>query len=130
MTKKYEYSHFLWSFKSKKKTGRFCEICVAFLEYVNFTDVKNDQTTQKSSPSTLSIMSTSIILSNIQLLIVIIYVFLQDFFFFWLKPKQYKNANIADWLNKKNIHKIKQINCQIIWRETVRKLIDGLKRLG
>lgn len=89
----------------KKKPGRFCEICVAFLEYVNFTDVKNDQTTQKSSPSTLSIMSTSIILSNIQLLIVIIYVFLQDFFFFWLKPKQYKNANIADWLNKKTFIK-------------------------
>lgn len=66
----------------KKKPGRFCEICVAFLEYVNFTDVKNDQTTQKSSPSTLSIMSTSIILSNIQLLIVIIYFFLQNFFSF------------------------------------------------
>ena len=26
-------------------------------------------------------------------------------------------------------HKTKQINCQIIWRETVRKLIDGLERL-
>ena len=41
--------------------------------------------------------------------------FLQDFFY-RLKPKQYKNANIADSLNK-NIWKIiktKQINCQII----------------
>ena len=28
------------------------------------------------------------------------------------------------------IHKTKQINCQIIERETVRKLIDGLERLG
>ena len=28
------------------------------------------------------------------------------------------------------IHKTKQINCQIIWQETLRKLIDGLERLG
>ena len=27
-------------------------------------------------------------------------------------------------------HKTKQINCQIIWQETVRKLIDRLERLG
>ena len=27
-------------------------------------------------------------------------------------------------------HKTKQINCRIIWQETVRKLIDGLERLG
>ena len=26
--------------------------------------------------------------------------------------------------------KPKQIKCQIFWQETVRKLIDGLKRLG
>lgn len=31
--------------KSKKK-GRFRHICAAFLEYMNFTDVKNDLTTQ------------------------------------------------------------------------------------
>ena len=42
-----------------------------------------------------------------------------------------KNANIDDCLKKHlETHKTKQINCQIIWRETVRKLIDGLERLG
>jgi hypothetical protein len=56
----------------------------------------------------------SIILSNIQLLIVNIYFFQQDFFF-TLKPKQYKNANIADCLKKHlETHEAKQINCQII----------------
>ena len=42
-----------------------------------------------------------------------------------------KNANIAD-CSKKHLetHKIKQINCLIFWQKTVRKLIDGLERLG
>ena len=57
--------------------------------------------------------------------------FLQDFFFI-LKPKQYKKTNIADCLKKaicKLIKDVRQIKCQIIWRDTVRKLIDGLERL-
>ena len=41
-----------------------------------------------------------------------------------------KNANIADSLKKLETHKTKHINCQIIWWETARKLIDGLERLG
>ena len=28
------------------------------------------------------------------------------------------------------VHKAKQITRRIIWRETVRKMIDGLERLG
>ena len=32
--------------KMKSKKGRFRHICAAFLEYMNFTDVKNHLTTQ------------------------------------------------------------------------------------
>jgi hypothetical protein len=55
--------------------------------------------TFKLSPSTPSIMQTSTIPSNFQLLIVNIY-FFYKIFFFRLKPKQKKNDNIADCLKK------------------------------
>ena len=41
--------------------------------------------------------------------------FLQDFLF-RLKPKQYKNANIADCLKSLETHETNQINCQITVR--------------
>ena len=76
-------------------------------------------------------MLMSIILSNIQLLIVNIYLLILQDFFFRLKPKQLKNAKIADCLkNHLETHETKQIGCQSIWQETVRKLIDGPERLG
>ena len=41
-----------------------------------------------------------------------------------------KKANIADHLKKGETDKTKKINCQIIWQETLKKLIDGLERLS
>ena len=39
---------------------------------------------------------------------------------------------VADLKKKIHLvtHKTKQINCGIIWQETVRKLISGIERLG
>ena len=57
--------------------------------------------------------------------------FLQDFFY-RLKPKQYKKCQYSWLFKKKHLEtcKTKQTKCRIFWQETVRKLIDGLERLG
>ena len=63
----------------------------------------------------------------LQLLIVNIYFFYKMFSLDW-NQNSIKNADIADCLKKIwKLIKTKQINCQIIWHETIRKLIDGLE---